>query len=165
MNIFLAFVFGLVRTPALLYFAVTGVVVYLITNVLRIVFLPLKVFETQLSGLLGLGLSLFVLIAATHGFMFLKEFMQPLLDTNLLVTVPTVLLTFESMASASLEGFYMLPEAVPTPSAMFDWGKAYIGDWDVQGLFVIWWVALASQLGPYIYYLCHRLFYVLGMEK
>ncbi|MDA0146199.1 hypothetical protein OCT63_18390, partial [Vibrio sp. RW] len=164
MNFVLALVFGLIRTPALIYYVVTGVVIYVITNLLRIVFLPLRFLNTNMPGVYGLGLSLFIIIAATHGFLYLKSEMQPLLDSQLFVTVPTILLTIENMGSATLEGFYMLKEAVPKPDVMFNWTKTYLFDWDIRNIFIGWWVILASQFGPIIYYLSHRFFYVIGME-
>lgn len=164
MNIILAFIFGLLRTPALLYFAVTGVVVYAITNVIRLAFLPLKFLNTNMPHVYGIGMSLFILVAVTHGFLYLKDAIQPLLDSNLFVTVPTIILTFESMTGAVLEGFYMLEQAAPTPQSMFDWSITYLMDWDIKNILITWWVVLASQFGPLLYYICHRFFYIIGME-
>ena len=163
MNIIFAIFFGFLRTPALIYFAITGFTVYVITFVLGLVFVPLRFFSKNFSGPAQFCFGLLGILVLYNGFYLVKDLTLPILETNSLVTVPTMLLTYESLSNNLLDGFYITAESIPSADSLFDWTKAYLGEYDIHTLLIAWWVLLASEFGPLIYYGANRFFSVIGM--
>lgn len=165
MNIILAILFGFLRTPALIYFAITGVTVYLITALLRVAFIPLSFLSRNLSGPAQFCFGLFGFLILYNGFYLVRDFTLPIINTNALIAVPTMILSYEGLANNLLNGFYITAESIPSADSLFDWTKSYFGSYDIHTLLIIWWVILASEVGPIIYYSANRFFTVVGLEN
>lgn len=165
MNLLLAIFFGILRTPALLFYVTTGIVHYVMGKLVRTVLIPLSYVTEKLLKpnhyLIGLG----GLLILYKGYEYLRAIAVSIADTEVFLYMPVWLLSYLEFSDVPFDRLGLPGAQRPLTESMLDFEQVLFGKFDVIDLYLVWWwFFLGSQLGLYIYYAVNRLLKTMNLD-